>query len=724
MNESLKKIFGILQIFLGISTIPISAENQIDLSEEQKQSLAGKMPDMNVEELIGQLNAELEKGTKGNHEQKALQDQINALVKEMQLENEVNAAANDPKGLEEKLSAININRINLENKIKEQEALMNKLIKEDLPIAKEVIKLNRNDMKHTATHVFGTNKQWDAVENRPWNANVINGGIKATSFNDTHLPILQGDLEHFVRENPTALESAFYDMIELPSQWSRRAGVIDMVSGATIVGDEIVQARAKGWSPKNKFKIDVEYGKVFDKKIDIEFDGQELQKFERTWIQSLQNLDGTHPWKMSFIGFLMAELIKSQRRDDRVATINGIYSDNGGGNDNPGLNIESQDGLRFLYFYFRDVEKKYRPFTNITYGGVTMTEPTEENIVDYVRGMIEAIPENFRKDPGLEIQMSNQMLLWYRKAAGIEYQLHRSADSGKMQYDLNYPIDYPNYIFQPIHDWTGSKFIAITYSRNCVLLEYRPEEKGRFTVTHEKRNTLIFADYKHGIMLNQVGIKTKATDTFNFERQYVWSNACPILDLDRKQTLYDNETGLLKYHYKDIKLAKTWKTDIEDIENVKAGMVITITGDTGLVSQKFLKNNAKFVIGSDFNLQSGGTITLIVNPDLTLRELSRTAAPQVVSTSAINFNTAAIDANKGQEFRFTGTATTALNDIINGVDGQVIKVYGSATAGVDVTFANVAGKISVTAAATLSGANKYIELVKVQGIWYEVSRNV
>lgn len=457
MNERLRKIFGIFQILLGISTIPISAENQIDLSDEQKQSLAGKMPDMNLEDLLAQLNTELKKGVEGNLEHKALQDQINALVKEMQLENEINASENDPKGLEAKLSAIN-------TKVKEQEALINKLIQEDLPNAKEVIKLNRNEMKHTATHVFGTNKQWDAVENRPWNANAINGGFKATAFNDTHLPILQGDLEHFVRENPTVLESAFYDMIELPSQWARRTGVIDMVAGATIVGDEIVQARATGWSPKNKFKIDVEYGKIFDKKIDIEFNGQELQKFERTWIQSIQNLEGTHPWKMSFIGFLMAELIKNQRRDDRIATINGIYSDNGGGNDNPGLNIESQDGLRFLYFYYRDVVQKFRPFTNITYAGVTMTEPTEENIVDYMRGMIEAIPEQFRKDPGLEIQLSNQMLLWYRKAAGIEYQLHRTSDSGKMQYELDYPIDYPNYKFQPIHDWTGSKFIAITLS--------------------------------------------------------------------------------------------------------------------------------------------------------------------------------------------------------------------------------------------------------------------
>jgi hypothetical protein len=717
MNERLKKIFGIFQVLLGIAAIPINAENQIDLSDEQKQSLAGKMPDTNLEELLGQLNAELKKGVEGNLEHKALQDQINALVKEMQLENEINAGDNDSKGLEAKLSAINA-------KVKEQEALINKLIKEDLTNATQVIQINKNEMKHTATHLFGTNKQWDAVENRPWNENAINGGLRATNFNSDHLPILQGDLEHFVRENPTVIESAFYDMIELPKQWSTRTGVIDIVSGATIVGDEIVQARAKGWSPKNKHKIDVEYGRIFDKKIDIEFDGQELQKFERTWIQSLQNLDGTHPWKMSFIGFLMTELIKNQRRDDRIATINGIYSDNGGGNDNPGLNIESQDGLRYLYFYFRDVEKKYRPFTNITYAGVTMTEPTEENIVDYVRGIIESIPEHFRKDPGLEIQLSNQMLLWYRKAAGLEYQLHTATDSGKMDYKYNYPIDYPNYIFQPIHDWTGSKFIAITYSKNVTLLEFRPEEKRKFTVTHEKRNTLMFADYKQGIMLNQVGIKTKPNDQFNFERQYVWSNACPIFDSNRTQTLYDNETGIINYHYKDIKVDKGWKTDIEDIDNIKAGMVITITGDIGLIADKFVKNNAKFTIDSDFNLKTGGTLTLLVKPDLTLRELSRTTGPVVTTASAITFNTAAIDANKGKEFVFTGTTTTAINDIINGVEGQVIKIFGTATAGVDVTFANVAGKISVLSAATVSGADKYLELVKVAGIWYEQSRNV
>jgi hypothetical protein len=143
-----------------------------------------------------------------------------------------------------------------------------------------------------------------------------------------------------------------------------------------------------------------------------------------------------------------------------------------------------------------------------------------------------------------------------------------------------------------------------------------------------------------------------------------------------------------------------------------------------LIADKFVRNNAKFTISSDFNLKTGGTLTLLVKPDLTLRELSRTTGPVVTTTSAVSFSTAAIDANKGQEFAFTGTSTTAVNDIINGVDGQVIKIYGTATAGVDVTFANVAGKISVTAAATLSGADKYLELVKVAGIWYEVSRSL
>jgi hypothetical protein len=64
---------------------------------------------------------------------------------------------------------------------------------------------------------------------------------------------------------------------------------------------------------------------VYRKKIDITFDGFELQEIENTWIRSLQQSDGSHPWKMSFIGFLLGELIKQQMLEIDIAQINGIF---------------------------------------------------------------------------------------------------------------------------------------------------------------------------------------------------------------------------------------------------------------------------------------------------------------------------------------------------------------------------------------------------------------
>jgi hypothetical protein len=89
--------------------------------------------------------------------------------------------------------------------------------------------------------------------------------------------------------------------------------------------------------------------------------------------------DGSHPWKMSFIG-LLAGWIKQQMLDDRIAQINGIFVQSPEGDNMPGAAVNSQNGLRYLWYYYRDIAKKYRAFD--------IGLPTESNIVDYIETMI------------------------------------------------------------------------------------------------------------------------------------------------------------------------------------------------------------------------------------------------------------------------------------------------------------------------------------------------
>jgi hypothetical protein len=507
----------------------------------------------------------------------------------------------------------------------------------------------------------------------------------------------------------------FADFEDLPKEWDRRGGVLDRVADGFIIAGEIVQGRAKGWSPKNRFKFSSEEGKVFRKKIDITFDGFELQQIENTWIR-IKNSDGSHPWKMSFIGFLLSELVKRQKVDDRMAQVNGIFVENPGGDDKPGKAVNSQNGLRFLWWYYRDIAQKYRAFD--------IGVPTEANIVDYVEKMIMGIPEEYRDQQGMEIQLSKRWLKAYRERAGEVYQLMYASDQGKKEYDKNHPIDRPNYIFQPLKDMTKTDFIGITLSKNVQILDYDVTEKGKFTVTHDKRDTNIFADYRLGIRFIYVGNKLAAGEPEEFAVQQVWSNNVPIFGSEVNVPAFDDKTGILKVAYPNIVIDEDWKTDIADIEgNLVPGQIVRITGNASLAGLKNLKDNAKFDLTADYPLNTPGTITLFVNEDKTLKELGRTITAPAVASTDVTFDTATVDADSGSVFRYTGAANKAITGILNGVEQKSIRIYGTDAVNIDVTFSTT-GNIKMVSAATLGDSNDYVQLTLVGGLWMETKRSI
>ncbi|MDR6844505.1 hypothetical protein [Flavobacterium granuli] len=710
---------ALLNALFGSKELPIDAENkQLNLDEAQRQKIVDALGEKDAEKAINGINSEIKAMADQNLILKAAKDELDALVLESGLTAEELAnAANDGEGNDNVLAIVKT----IAAKNKEMAGTINKLLNEsegDKPLA--VIPGGKAIMKHSATHLFGSNNSYDAFEGgRAWNARMRDGGVTATDFNQSGvIPLLQSDLEHFVEENNGTLTSLFNDFRDLPSQWSRRTGVLDRVSDGFIMPDEIVQGRAKGWSPKNKFKIASERGQVYRKKIDISFKGYELQEMETTWIRSYNKADGSNPWKMSFIGFLLGELIKRQMLDDRIAQINGIYAESPDGDDVPGAAVNSQNGLRYLWYYYRDVEKKYRAFD--------IGAPTEANIVDHINTLIELMPEIERKEQGLEIQLSSRWLKAYLKRAGELRPLvvNSAIEQSKVQYQSNSPLDYPNFIFQELIDQTKTDFIAITKSSNVEILDYNVNEKGKFTITHNKRDTDIFADYRLGIRLKQVGTKLEAGDPRSFEIQKVWSNNMPVFGNEVFAPAFDDQSGILKITFPNIEVDSAWKTNITSIEGATKGSVIRIKGNTGLAAAKNLVNNANLLLASDFNLALGGTIVLFAQEDGKFKELSRTIIPDVAATTDISFTTGVIDSKGGNVFRFTGAVTTAITSILNGVEGKTIKIYGTNAAAVDLTFADVVGNINVIANATLGDTDDYMQLTFVNGVWVETGKSI
>jgi hypothetical protein len=710
---------ALIQSLFGTKELPIDAENkQLNLSAEQRQTIVDALGEKDAEKAINGINSEIKQMADGNLVLKAAQDELDALVLESGLTAEELAnAAKEGDGNDNVLAIVKT----IAAKNKEMASTIAKLINEpegDKPTA--IITGGKGDMKHSATHLFGSGKSYDAFDGgRAWNARLRDGGISATDFNQSGaVPLLQSDLEHFVEENNGLLESLFNDFRGLPSQWGSRSGVLDRVSNGGIITGEIVQGRAKGWSPKNLFKIVSEQGQVYRKKIDITFDGFELQEIENTWIRQYNKADGSHPWKMSFIGFLLGELIKQQMLDDRIAQINGIFVQSPEGDNMPGAAVNSQNGLRYLWYFYRDIAKKYRAFD--------IGSPTESNIVDYIETMIKMMPEIERKEQGLEIQLSSKWLKAYLKRAGeLRPQVVNNAnDQSKSVYQSNSPIDYPNFIFQELVDQTKTDFIGITQSKNVQQLEYNVSEKGKFTITHNKRDTDIFADYRLGIRFILVGTKLAVGDPRAFEIQKVWSNNVPVFGPEVFAPAFDDISGLLKITFPSIEVDASWKTDITAIEGATKGSIIRIKGNKGLAATKNLIDGAELDLASNFDLSSGGTIVLFAKEDGSFKELSRTDTPEVAATTDIDFDIATLDAKGGSVFRFTGVADTTITNIINGVEGKTIKIYGTDAVDIDVTIADVAGKIDVVTTAILGDTNDYIQLSYVNGVWVETGKSI
>lgn len=697
-----------LMSFLGIEKFDIK-DNKVDLSQDQRTKIEEKLGAEQAQKLFEGLNAEIQASEQEAKEQADLQAVLNELG--------TNATEDAPEGSasEDKGSPT----VQATEVIKNQKKQIEEMAKQPIEDAPEAVFISNHlavangvikKLSHNATHIFSLPEAYNAFENRPWNQRLRDNSPKASAFSAQEIPVLQGDMDLFVRQNPEVLQSLFFDNNGLPKEWDIQTGVVDIITEAGISVGEIVQARSDHWAPKNKFVISVEAGKVWPKKIDIEFSGPELQKLETTWIRSVANLDGSHPWKMSFIGFIVSELLKQQQLDDRRAQVNGIYVPTPAGQ--AGSAINSQDGLMYLFYKARDVEKKYRPFP--------IGLPTADNAVEYVQTMIEMLPEDVRNMDGLEFICSNVLLQWYKQDAALRYSHKYDTDEGKYAYSKMHPIDYPNIIFQPLKDMTNTLFCAITYSKNIQVLEYDPSEKGKFTVGHDKRDTWLFADYRLGIRLKRIGLQLAEDHPDKYVAQMVWSNEAPIFSPTYKVPVYDDKSGILKVKYDNMIIGENFTNDIVKFQGATVGRVIKITGNPNLASATVaIKDNSDNDLASDFTLKTEGTITLYVNAEGKVKELARTTTAPVVVEDEAKYSTASIDANQGKVFRFDGSAALTVTNILNGVSGKEITIYGGA--GGEVTVAQT-GNIKLGSALTLTTAAKFVKLVSVEGTWHEIAR--
>lgn len=691
---------------------------RLNSPQNKKQKLKAKFGDDYVANMKKALNKEIKAMTDDNLELKAIQDEIDAMVKEAGLNAEelANKTSDEVHGEKDTVAQIKAIRA----KQDEQTKLIQRLIGESVGDNPEAIINNANNkskVTHSATHLFASGKDYDAVD-RPWNRKAIamsNGNLAVGATDFTDQPTIQklnDDMKLYYRENPTELKSLQRDKFGLPTFWPTRTKVDDLVADASIATAEVSQARKLPWLPKNKQTIQAEEGKIFPIQIDAEFIGFRLQKMEASWL-NMMNKEGSQPYKESFVKYLVSEIDKKARQEDRVATIKGIYVETPETATEAGRAVNRQNGLLYLLQQARDVTKKYRPFD--------VGAPTATNIVDYVDTMIKRLPDEVREQSGLVYYLSDEWLRAYKRRSEALFGLNNDYTGYPET-----PKDYPNVKFERLIDLAGTDIHFITFDDNIEILENVPAEKSMYKFEYLLRKMYIWADYKMGVRFLHIGNTVEEGDPDEFKVQTVWSNSVPVFAKDTFVPFHENSSTVLKLAFNNVYPAKDRTSTVTEISNYAdyKGQVIKIKGNTGLASDTNVVHNTsklKLAGNANFNLKSGGTLTLFVPETGVPFELARTSAPETAVVPDVTFDGDVIDANLGVVFKSAHTTTEAITGVVNGNIGKTITIYGTSATGVDVTLSTV-GNIKVASAATLGTAADYIQLTNVDGVWTETKR--
>lgn len=710
-----------MAVLVGLKEPPI-VDGKLVFDKEATEKLESALTKEKLDAAIAAANADLAENSQAEEIKTKLTDVLAKLdIPQEKLEEIItNAQAG---GNNDNLAIIKA----VETALTDYQASVQKKIEElgaeaeeDSPEAKGT-KHVMEKLKHSATHLFASNKGYDAIDNdRPWNKAAAAGlTVSATDYSETVINKLNGDAELYFRENPTEIQSLHRDNFGLPDFWKKRLNVTDRVASASILTAEITQTRKLGWLPKNKQEIEAEEGKIYPVQIDAQWEGYQLQEIETSWL-NMMNKEGSQPEKMSFVRFLVGELMKRARMEDRISTLNGIFVQTPDSATSAGKFINRQNGLFYQLWKARDIDKKFRAFA--------MGEITPANVYDYYHsdneanlGVLKRLPQEVLAQTNLVCYIHYKVWTWYKAK-------YKEINGTNMDYKgmPEHFEDYPNVRVVTFVDQENPSFTFITFDDNIEILENVPAEKSSYRFQTLLRKIYLLADYKLGVRLIHIGRKIKANDPDEFKVQSVWSNDVPIFKEDRFIPVFDDETGIVKVNYKNIQVDAGWKTDITKFDNLTPGTVLKVMGNTGLAAAKNIVDNSdiSLVGNASFALNTGYTITFFVKSDYTLQELSRTTSLPTNPSTDVEFAGTSIDANAGSVFRYTGTADATLADIDNGSNDKVIRIYGNDVTDVDFTVDDIANLLVVGTAKVLSDDSHYVDLVKVSGVWYVAGSNV
>ncbi|AZA93037.1 Uncharacterised protein [Chryseobacterium nakagawai] len=706
---------------LGIQSLPVGEEGQLDLSAEQENILRNDFPGDNYETFVVRANNYLKAEATQVAEEKAHKEseknKVNNILSGALDEGEDPEA--DPEKTAEKVVS----------KVKKQGAVIDKLMME--PETESSVKnIVKKALVGTAlavslssdTHLFGQNAEANnkifAFENRNWNQRAAGKSAAKTDFTDVStVARLNDDLKEYYVQNPTVIQDLYKDRFGLPSFWPKRFGVIDMVQDAVMDIGNVTEARKPDWTPGVEFFIDAEKRKIYRIQIDLEFDGYQLQELETSWLASIYNFDGSSPYKNSFVAFLIKTKIDPQARlEDRIAAINAVYVEKPKGIKAKGHFLHRQNGLRYQIYSFIS-NKKIKPYIS------KVGKFSAANAYPYVKGMVEDLPVDYRKRLGLKFYMAPSNIVKVRES----YKKIMALNNDYTTNVINYVEGYPNIEFEGLIDLEGSNVMFITDENNIEILEYLPTEKAVYRMETQKRMMFIHADYRTGCSFVFSGFVLPDNSNFLGQAQFIFVNDEPLFSKDFHVPIYGKAASApLEITFNRLQVHAELISDVYKLEGLPKGTIVEILGNKNMVTPSVLKkktssNSGNLDLTADFNPKITGSVTLIVQADGTYKEVKRVSEFPTAPNSTFKFSVdpEVLDAYDGLIQKYEGSAPATLTEIVNGNEGIELTIYGSEQA---YTVDNVDDKIVVNSVAVLNTDDKWITLKNFAGIWFEIAR--
>lgn len=563
----------------------------------------------------------------------------------------------------------------------------------------EIIKGNlKQTMQHSATHLNATSNSWDAFDGRSWNQQAAGlSGAVATDWNTANIERLNKDIQDYFLKDPKKLHSTFMDGLELPKYWKLISGVSDEYIFTTISTGEITQGLKIKWLPKNNASFSAQKGKVRDIQIDIEFKGDKLKKLEKSYLNNFFN-EGSTPFKDGFILYVVKELMKQARKEDKIVIGKGVYFSNENA-ETPGSFLNNFSGVIKLILEARDVFFK----------SFKLGKPTEENIYEYVDTFVKKLPHEIRILPGLVFYVSPTWLKSYNEARRRVKGRDQDFAGGIMHID-----GYSNIEILAYDQLEGYDLFFLTTDDNISILTDKPGENRVLSFQKNIRNTRALGDYKLGTFIAMFGRKLIGK-TSTYENQLFFSNDAEALTDVYVPVEKNNATPSLKWH-NALVIGKnnTTATNINDFADFTKDLIgskLYLLGNTEENYSTVKKGPKVSLLEGDCVLEKGTLLVLYVKSDGTYQELYRedtNIAELKEATIVLSKDVTNIDVSVGTRFvTQENTQPTVIDNLENPIEGETYRIEGAGAANAT-TIAN-SGRFVLSGAMTLS-ADKFIEL--------------